>query len=83
VPDAGAASASCTPQQMAVYDLWEIRCLNGVQQSLPGGNLEVTCSDATCSPSSTMQITISWETTNRETESQPQEVALTIIPGEP
>jgi type IV pilus assembly protein PilV len=86
VPDAGAASAICTPQQMAVYDLWEIRCqkgvLNGVQ-SLPGGSLEVTCSDATCSPSSTMQITISWETTNRETESQPQEVALTIIPGEP
>jgi type IV pilus assembly protein PilV len=79
-PDDTGPAPSCTPTQMALYDLWEIRCLNGVS-SLPGGDVEVTCSDATCS--STMQITINWQTKSQEAGFNTEEVVITIVPGDP
>jgi type IV pilus assembly protein PilV len=81
-PDDAGPATSCTPQQMATYDLWEISCLNGLN-TLPGGGMVVTCSDATCSPSSTMQIIISWQTKSQDAGFTTEDVVVTIVPGEP
>ena len=71
---AGSGSAngvtSCTPTQMAAYDLYDLRCSQdiGVKSVLPGGALTVTCNDADtsnsdpCDPTSEIIITISWVT---------------------
>jgi type IV pilus modification protein PilV len=34
--------ADCTPAQMAFFDMWQLRCTNGVNH-LPGGTLSVQC----------------------------------------
>ena len=47
----------CTPAQLAAYDLWEVRCSNGVRTALPGGTLLVTSTTST-----TIQIEINWLT---------------------
>ena len=77
--------AECSPEQMAVYDIWEIQCTNGVRDSLPGGVLVVTCEDSdtadkdACSDNSLFQIIVTWQAQNSigGTES----VILNMIPG--
>ncbi|WP_195910679.1 type IV pilus modification protein PilV [Solemya velum gill symbiont] len=34
--------ADCTPAQMAIFDMWQLRCANGINH-LPGGTLSVQC----------------------------------------
>ena len=47
----------CTGAQLAAYDLWEVRCSNGVRTALPGGTMLVTSTTST-----TIQIEINWLT---------------------
>ncbi len=81
--DASNTAANCTPQLMAAYDLWEISCLNGAQDSLPGGDLTVTCSDIPCLASSTYQIGVSWQTKRTDAGFDTEEVIVNIMPGVP
>jgi hypothetical protein len=79
---------SCNPTQMAIYDLWEIRCgVGGVQASLPGGRITLTCRDNdttdadTCSDLSPMLITVTWDLQSDENETD--QVIMTTVPGAP
>ena len=68
----------CTAEQLARYDLWEIRCSSGIKNSLPGGQLMVT------SPASGVyQIQISWLTRTRlgADEGMSDNLSLTVMPG--
>ncbi len=70
----------CTPQQLATFDLWEIRCsgsFSGIKHALPGGQLAIS------KPSGERyRIQISWlmRTENSETESR-DTLSMTVIPG--
>ncbi|MCP4996876.1 MAG: type IV pilus modification protein PilV [Gammaproteobacteria bacterium] len=80
------SALNCTSTQMATYDLWEIRCLNGIQDALPGGDLAVTCADAVagdgdaCSPNSTFELNVSWQTKSEDAGFTNDSVITTIIP---
>ncbi len=82
------SALDCSPQQMATYDLWEVRCLNGAQNALPGGTLTITCTDADgtdgddCSPNSTFALNVSWQTKSEDAGFTTDSVIMTIIPGE-
>ncbi|MCU7878640.1 MAG: type IV pilus modification protein PilV [Candidatus Thiodiazotropha sp. (ex Lucinoma borealis)] len=86
MPDTSGIS-DCDPAQMAAFDLWKVSCDDGVQSSLPGGQLTFTCldNDASdtddCSDLSPMLITITWQlqSDNNATD----EVIMTVIPGMP
>ena len=68
----------CTAEQLARYDLWEIRCSSGVRNSLPGGQLMVT------NPASGVyQIQISWlvRTHHSSDEELTDSLSLTVMPG--
>ena len=56
-PGATTAIGTCSAAQVAAWDLWEIRCSNGVQDALPGGTMLVTSTTST-----TYQIEINWLT---------------------
>jgi type IV pilus assembly protein PilV len=56
-PGTTAAIGTCSSTQVAAWDLWEVRCSNGVQDALPGGTMLVTSTT-----SSTYQIEINWLT---------------------
>jgi type IV pilus assembly protein PilV len=82
----------CDPQQMARYDLHQIGCGPGIRQSLPNGQLTVTCIDSdtsdedSCSELSPLMIKISWQGQRRVTDIQANdvnEIVMTVIPGEP
>ena len=47
----------CDGAHLAAYDLWEVRCSNGVRTALPGGTMLVTSTTST-----TIQIEINWLT---------------------
>jgi len=47
----------CDGAQLAAYDLWEVRCLNGVRTALPGGTMLVSSTTSTI-----LQIEINWLT---------------------
>ncbi|NOY15580.1 MAG: type IV pilus modification protein PilV [Gammaproteobacteria bacterium] len=68
----------CTPEQLAAYDLWEIRCSNGVRNSLPGGQLMVTSQAA-----GVYQIQINWLTRTRNSaDGEKRDVlSMTVMPG--
>ena len=92
VMDNSSSVESCTAQAMATYDLYKISCGPGIQESLPNGQLEVTCVDADtsdgdrCSPLSHLKIHISWQVQSRVTDIDPNgldEVIVTVIPGAP
>lgn len=53
----GSIVGVCTSAQVAAWDLWEVRCSNGVQDALPGGTMLVTSTTST-----TYQIEINWMT---------------------
>ncbi|PUB74887.1 MAG: type IV pilus modification protein PilV [gamma proteobacterium symbiont of Ctena orbiculata] len=87
-----ASVANCSPRQMASYDLHQIGCGPGIQNSLPGGRLQIDCVDADtsdadpCSELSPMLITISWLQQGRVTDAVAEDVEaikMTVIPGEP
>ncbi|MET0075793.1 MAG: type IV pilus modification protein PilV [Candidatus Thiodiazotropha lotti] len=79
--------ADCTPGEMATFDLWEISCRNGVQTSLPGGTMTVTCidNDATdadpCSPVSTMVVNITWQVQSDSVTPETETVVTSVVPG--
>ncbi|MCG7926682.1 MAG: type IV pilus modification protein PilV [Candidatus Thiodiazotropha taylori] len=81
--------ADCSAAEMATFDLWEISCRNGVQTSLPGGEMIVSCidNDATdadpCSPVSTMVVTITWQVQSDTAAPQTETVVTSIVPGAP
>ncbi len=68
----------CTPEQLATYDLWEIRCSNGIRNSLPGGQLMVTSRAA-----GVYQIQINWLTrTRNNSEGEMSDIlSMTVMPG--
>jgi type IV pilus assembly protein PilV len=79
--------STCNPTQIATYDLWEISCDNGVQASLPGGQLTVTCLDNdaadadACSDLSPMLITVTWEL--QSDDNKTDQIVMTVVPGAP
>jgi type IV pilus assembly protein PilV len=79
--------AQCSSAQMAAFDLWEIRCRNGVQNTLPGGTLSIACtlSDGTdaCLPLSPMVVTVTWRVESNELTPETEKVVTTLIPGAP
>ena len=84
--DASGVTA-CTSAQMATFDIWEIRCRNGVQNSLPSGEMTIFCTDSdstdTCLPLSPMVVTVTWRVESNETDAETEKVVTTIIPGAP
>ncbi len=78
-------AANCSISDMASYDLWEIRCANGVKDALPEGTLSIACNDSdtadadACTPNSSFLITINWTNQNGNNE----DVVMTIVPGAP
>ncbi|MET0068208.1 MAG: type IV pilus modification protein PilV [Candidatus Thiodiazotropha sp.] len=81
--------AECTTDEIAVFDLWEVRCRNGVQNTLPGGQLVVDCIDNDggdadpCSTMSPMTATITWQVQSDSAVLETQTVVSTIVPGAP
>ncbi len=81
--------AECTTDEIAAFDLWEVRCRNGVQNTLPGGQMVVACldndpSDADiCSTMSPMTATITWLVQSESVTPEHQTVISTIVPGAP
>ncbi|MEL0586204.1 MAG: type IV pilus modification protein PilV [Candidatus Thiodiazotropha sp. (ex. Lucinoma kazani)] len=84
--------AECTPEQMAFYDLYQINCDSGIQDTLPDGRLQIACLDSDrtdadgCSDLSHQLITISWQRQRRVTDTDPndvEEIIMTAIPGVP
>ncbi len=82
--------SSCTPTQMAAFDLYEARCATtGVKQVLPGGSLTVRCIDSVagnadaCDPGSEMRITVNWDTRTEtlDTGSKTDFITLAFVPG--
>lgn len=91
-PGASSASgvSSCSPSEMAAFDLYEARCSStGVKQLLPGGSLTVSCVDRvagnadTCDPGSEMRITVTWDTRTKtlDTGSKTDFITLVFVPG--
>jgi len=69
----------CTPAQVAAWDLWEIRCSNGVRTALPGGTMLVTSTTST-----TYQIEINWLTRtddDSDDEAYSDKMTVTFMPG--
>ncbi|MES9939365.1 MAG: type IV pilus modification protein PilV [Candidatus Thiodiazotropha sp. 6PLUC2] len=77
----------CTPNEMAAFDLWEVRCRNGVQNSLPGGAMSIACTESSasddCLPLSPMVVTVTWQLQSSEVTPVTETVVTTIIPGAP
>ena len=76
---------NCSPSQLAIYDVWEVRCLSGIRNTLPGGTLSVTCTETPCTDNSPFQIVIAWQAQKSASDdaekSTTQDVKITIIPG--
>ncbi|MCW4314079.1 MAG: type IV pilus modification protein PilV [Candidatus Thiodiazotropha taylori] len=81
----------CSSTQMATYDLWEVSCRNGVQTSLPGGEITVVCEDNPfyagdgndCSPNSDFVVTITWQVQSDTAIPTTETVVTRIVPGSP
>jgi type IV pilus assembly protein PilV len=78
---AGDAS-DCTPEQMAIYDVWDILCK--VETELPpGSTLDISCPGG-CAALQHMRIEISWPTSELENDLPVWErVRTEIVPGTP
>ncbi|MCU7943852.1 MAG: type IV pilus modification protein PilV [Candidatus Thiodiazotropha sp. (ex Cardiolucina cf. quadrata)] len=76
--DTANGAADCSPDQMALYDLWDIRCK--VEDTLPGGQITVACPGG-CLANTPMQIIVSWQTQNADAAFRTEQVETTIIPG--
>ncbi len=63
-PDGDVAVVSdCTPDQMALYDLWEVNC--SLQSTIPGALLSISCPAPGCEQMNTMNISVTWQVQNR------------------
>lgn len=86
-------AGSCTPVDVAADDLENIFCAAnaGIDSRLPGGTLQVTCTDNdvtdadACSPGSQMDITIAWQTRDDPfgAGDNTDRIIMPIIPGAP
>lgn len=90
IPGDTTAIASCTAAQMAMDDLYTTVCsATGISNQLPGGTLQITCLDGdvsdidTCTPGSTMTITITWLTQQDQfgNNDNKDRVIMPFIPG--
>lgn len=73
-PGSTTAIGTCSAAQVAAWDLWEIRCSNGVQDALPGGTMLVTSTTST-----TYQIEVNWLTrTNDDTDDEAYSDKMTV-----
>ncbi len=67
---------TCTPEELAQVDMFTVSCGDlgsqgaekGVVGTLPNGALTVTCLDATCTPDSAYNITVTWTEGRSRTE---------------
>ncbi|MET0088663.1 MAG: type IV pilus modification protein PilV [Candidatus Thiodiazotropha sp.] len=83
VPDGSDTAASdCTPDQMAVYDVWDVSCK--VENEYPPGSiLTITCPGG-CPALQQMTIDISWPTPELVNDVPVmQTVSTQIVPGAP
>ncbi|MCP4996046.1 MAG: hypothetical protein GY934_20045, partial [Gammaproteobacteria bacterium] len=93
-PDGATSADACPQAEVAIYDLWEIRCEHGIRDSLPGGTLVVECTDNDidtlgdsddCTPGTVFDITVSWQD-GIDTSTDPdtvitRSVVVNFIPG--
>jgi len=88
---AGATAAtSCTADQMAAFDLYEVSCVDGITDLLPNGDLSVVCNDDAdpadadaCTDGSSFAITVSWQA-NMDFDqgaATTEELVMTVLPG--
>ncbi len=87
-------SGECTSAQMASFDLAQVRCVHGVN-TLPGGNLTVTCQDDSpfastadpCDDASNYLVEVSWKSSASSTLADiggiSEKMRMSIIPGVP
>ena len=78
---AGTDAQSCTVEQLAQFDLFSVACGDwgtgganaGVAGMLPpGAQLDVTCNEAVCTPTSTYTLSVSWtENENASSDEDP------------
>jgi type IV pilus assembly protein PilV len=78
--DVANGAASCSPDEMAAYDLWDIRCK--VEDDLPGGQITVACPGG-CPAPTHMLITVSWQTQSDNAAFRTEQVVTDIVPGAP
>lgn len=73
-------NTSCTFSESARYDLYQVACgtstdsslSSGLNDSLPNGKLSVTCAGAVCNKTTEHVITISWASSEVDTNRQPK-----------
>jgi len=78
----GVTGASCTPAEMARFDLYTLAC--SAEQLLPAANISVDCNDAIdtdadpCTNGSPHTVTVTWNEIN-EGRAEPRDVTLTVV----
>ncbi|MCU7871915.1 MAG: type IV pilus modification protein PilV [Candidatus Thiodiazotropha sp. (ex Lucinoma borealis)] len=74
---------NCTADDLAAYDLWEVRC--ALDAGLPQPQIIVTCPAVPdlvpCPPLSPLQISIIWQVQNTTAGFTTEQVSNTIVPG--
>lgn len=79
IPGSTTPPSSCNAIQVAAWDLWEVRCANGVRTALPGGTMLVTSTTF-----DTFQIEINWLTRtddDNDDEAYSDKMTVTFMPG--
>ena len=75
--------ASCSPAQMAAFDLYTLAC--SADELLPSASITVTCNDHdagdgdACTAGSAHTVTVSWNEVSGG-KSQPSDVTLVVLP---
>lgn len=81
------APVDCTVDQLVTFDAYSVFCgrqggenlVGGIQDLLPSGTLSVACTDpAGCSPTSPHTVTVTWEETNINRNSDDEFVTRTV-----
>lgn len=79
---------NCSTDEMAAWDLYEVACSdNGAAILLPSGEMTIDCEGAPCTEGSRTDITVSWQTRNREDVDDPssdfkvERINLRVLPG--
>ena len=74
------STANCSSAQMAAFDLYQVSCVNGIDQ-LPSGTLSVTCAlRETGARANPCTITVGWQGPN---DAEAQQIVVDLIPGRP
>lgn len=74
----GNLGTSCTPAEMATFDLATIAC--NVQDLLPSGVLTVTCNDTPCQPGSPHTVAVAWSEVD---DGQARTSTVTLVVTQP